>query len=87
MRTKHRKRKDKWFLIRYSQSEQNIFSFKIKRQAKNVFPRDVERTVGCHPCQQQMKNEPGEPSFGFDHAELINQGWTVTSSAAIDWIN
>ena len=22
------------------------FSFKIKRQAKNVFPRDVERTVG-----------------------------------------
>ena len=22
------------------------FSFKIKRQAKNLFPRDVERTVG-----------------------------------------
>ena len=25
--------------------QNKIFSFKIKRQAKNVFPRDVERTV------------------------------------------
>ena len=27
-------------------SQNKIFSFKIKRQAKNVYPRDVERTVG-----------------------------------------
>ena len=27
-------------------SQNKRFSFKIKRQAKNVFPRDVERTVG-----------------------------------------
>ena len=26
-------------------SQNKMFSFKIKRQAKNVFPRDVERTV------------------------------------------
>ena len=26
-------------------NQNKIFSFKIKRQAKNVFPRDVERTV------------------------------------------
>ena len=25
--------------------QNKIFSFKIKRQAKNVFPSDVERTV------------------------------------------
>ena len=37
------KTKNKWFLIRYSQSEQNI-SFTIKRNAKYVFPSDVERT-------------------------------------------
>ena len=27
-------------------SQNKISSFKIKRQAKNVFPSDVERTVG-----------------------------------------
>ena len=27
-------------------NQNKIFSFKIKRHAKNVFPRDVERTVG-----------------------------------------
>ena len=27
-------------------NQNKIFLFKIKRQAKNVFPRDVERTVG-----------------------------------------
>ena len=26
-------------------NQNKIFSFKIKRQAKNIFPRDVERTV------------------------------------------
>ena len=26
-------------------NQNKIFSFKMKRQAKNVFPRDVERTV------------------------------------------
>ena len=26
-------------------NQNKIFSFKIKRQTKNVFPRDVERTV------------------------------------------
>ena len=26
-------------------NQNKIFSFKIKRQAKNVFPRDVKRTV------------------------------------------
>ena len=26
-------------------NQNKIFSFEIKRQAKNVFPRDVERTV------------------------------------------
>ena len=26
-------------------NQYKIFSFEIKRQAKNVFPRDVERTV------------------------------------------
>ena len=36
--------KKKWFLRRYSQSEQNIL-FKIKCQAKSIFPRDVKRTV------------------------------------------
>ena len=33
-----------WFLIRYGQSEQNIF---IQTPCKNVFPRDIERTVGA----------------------------------------
>ena len=28
-------------------SQNKIFLFKIKRQAKNLFPRDVERTVVC----------------------------------------
>ena len=27
-------------------NQNKIFSFKIQREAKNVFPRDVERTVG-----------------------------------------
>ena len=26
-------------------SQNNVFSFKIKRQAKNVFPSDIERTL------------------------------------------
>ena len=26
-------------------NQNKIFSFEIKRQAKNIFPRDVERTV------------------------------------------
>ena len=33
-------------------NQNKIFSFELKRQAKNVFPRDVERTVNmsswCH---------------------------------------
>ena len=29
-------------------NQNKIFSFTIKRQAKNVFPRDVERTVGSN---------------------------------------
>ena len=43
MRTKHRKRKDKKLLISYMVYQNKIF--KIKLQAKNIFPRDVERTV------------------------------------------
>ena len=31
-------------------NQNKIFSFKIKRQAKNFFPRDVERTVGVIHC-------------------------------------
>ena len=42
---------DKWFLTRYGQPEQNIYLFKIKRQAKNVFPRDAERTVDWADAQ------------------------------------
>ena len=30
-------------------SQNKRFSFKIKRQAKNIFPRDVERTVDMCP--------------------------------------
>ena len=41
LRTKHRNREDRWFLIRYGKNS----SFEIKRQAKNIFPSDVERTV------------------------------------------
>ena len=32
-------------------NQNKIFSFKIKRQAKNVFPRDVERTVALVDTQ------------------------------------
>ena len=41
MRTKHRNRKDKWFLIRYGQS-QHTFSFKTKHQAKMIL-REMSR--------------------------------------------
>ena len=44
MRRKHRNRNDKWFL-EDSVSQKKMFSFKIKCQAKNVFPSDVERTI------------------------------------------
>ena len=44
LRTKHRNRKDKCFLIRHGQSEQNILIWN-KTPTKNVFPNDVERTV------------------------------------------
>ena len=45
MKTKHRNRKDRWFQIRYGQAEQNVF-IQDKTPCKNVFPSDVERTVG-----------------------------------------
>ena len=38
-------------------NQNKIFSFKIKRQAKNVFPRDVERTVGTVSSQHSSPVE------------------------------
>ena len=37
-------------------NENKIFSFKIKRQAKNVFPRDVERIVGRNVFMHKLIN-------------------------------
>ena len=37
-------------------NKNKIFSFKIKRQAKNVFPRDVERIVGRNVFMHKLIN-------------------------------
>ena len=49
LRRKHRNRKDKCFLIRYKHSEQTFFHF------ENVYPSDVERTVGSEPAIQTLR--------------------------------
>ena len=36
-------------------NQNTIFSFKIKRQAKNIFPRDVKRTVGLEIVYDQQE--------------------------------
>ena len=36
-------------------NQNKIFSFKIKRQAKSVFPSDVERTVGYNDMKNKKK--------------------------------
>ena len=48
MRIKHRNRKDKLFLIRYGQSEQNIFIQNKMPSLKNAFLSDNEKTVECN---------------------------------------
>ena len=43
--------KDKWCLKRYGQSDQNLFIYNNtpsqKKPPKNVFPSDIEWTVGA----------------------------------------
>ena len=46
-------------------NQNKILSFKIKRQAKNVFLRDVERTV---EDLFRIVAFPGNPHFVFDLA-------------------
>ena len=38
-------------------NQNKIFSFKIKGQAKNIFPSDVERTVGIFLVKKFTENE------------------------------
>ena len=68
MKTKCRNGKDKWFLIRYSQSEpkkkkKKKKKKKIKRQAKNVFPkrrkesRNLQRFSSCSADQVLWQTE------------------------------
>ena len=48
MKTKHRNGKDDWFLVDKTLSIANeyfFFFFLIKRQAKNDFPKDVDRAI------------------------------------------
>ena len=41
-------------------NENKIFSFKIKRQAKNVFLRDVERTVAYNAINKMQSSKVGQ---------------------------
>ena len=61
-KTQKQKSQKVWFLIRYGQSKQ-IFLFKIKCQAKTIFPSDVKRTVSnvtkkrCKKYMEHIKNK------------------------------
>ena len=47
-------------------NQNKIFSFKIKRQTKNVFPRDVERTVSVNLITLEMFEMASNTSLAKD---------------------
>ena len=46
-----------FILVSHCQSEINV-SFSIKRKAENVFPRDIESTVGLFAAQGYISQYP-----------------------------
>ena len=53
-------------------NQNKIFSFKIKCQAKNVFPSDVERTEGIIFPQDLHGRKKYSVAFGQTKSELGN---------------
>ena len=67
-------------------NQNKIFSFKIKRQAKNVFPRDVERTVVVTLLERiplvplTFNRNPSQEVSG--HAELCKEALSPSKTSS-----